>query len=332
MNEGATVSLPETKRLMWVDWMKAIGIYFIVAGHFFSVGDLYIYSFNVPVFFVVSGFLSKREDSGKTFLKKIVYNMIIPMLLISFINSIIDNIFLEGGNPYDILRFPIYFILGFHRALKCLWFVYTLICLRFILQYTPANRIIQISLLIALPSLGIWLDAQPFFNDITDVGFKSNAFVDTTMAYPFFILGFYLRKKKNLPVKFNNLPIQIAGLIILLIIMVIGTNHNGYVWMYLNEYGNNFLLFLLDGLCGTIIIYIISKWLNDRFARSIITISKGTIIILGFHYYLIDLINYYLPTAHGIVYLYSLVIIITFIPIIRFSAKYLPILIGKYRI
>ena len=33
-------------RIVWIDWMKTIGIYLIVLGHFFSVGEKYVYVFN----------------------------------------------------------------------------------------------------------------------------------------------------------------------------------------------------------------------------------------------------------------------------------------------
>lgn len=53
-----------SSRLVWCDWMKAIGMYFIVAGHFFPIGYKYIYVFNVPLFFILSGFLCKKEALG----------------------------------------------------------------------------------------------------------------------------------------------------------------------------------------------------------------------------------------------------------------------------
>ena len=36
-------------RLAWIDWMKALGIYLIVLGHFYSVGEKFIYVFHVPL-------------------------------------------------------------------------------------------------------------------------------------------------------------------------------------------------------------------------------------------------------------------------------------------
>lgn len=45
-------------RYYWVDWMKVLGMFLIVWGHFFpkSFCDA-IYSFNVPLFFCISGYL-----------------------------------------------------------------------------------------------------------------------------------------------------------------------------------------------------------------------------------------------------------------------------------
>ena len=60
-----------TARMVWIDWMKAIGMYLIVLGHFFAIGHKFVYVFSVPIFFVISGFLSKREANQKEFWKKI---------------------------------------------------------------------------------------------------------------------------------------------------------------------------------------------------------------------------------------------------------------------
>jgi len=52
------------KRIEWIDLCKAIGIYLVVLGHFLPVGTplkIIIYSFHVPLFFILSGFLLKTE-------------------------------------------------------------------------------------------------------------------------------------------------------------------------------------------------------------------------------------------------------------------------------
>ena len=52
----------EITRKNWIDWMKVIGITAVVWGHFFPEGmSDFIYAFNVPVFFVISGYLTKEN-------------------------------------------------------------------------------------------------------------------------------------------------------------------------------------------------------------------------------------------------------------------------------
>lgn len=330
MNTFAPEKKLEKERLMWIDWMKAIGIYFIVAGHLFPVGYIYVYSFSVPLFFIVSGFLSKREDSTKLFWKKLWFNLFIPMLIICVVNLFI-NLALRKVGIYSVLKFPFQFLLGFHSALKCLWFVYTLICLKILLQFTPKNIFVETLLFVALPLMGIWIDLHPIVFGY-DIVTRPNALIDTTIAYPFYIIGFYLRRWKNVFKNFNNFTLQIIVLILAITILGVGARFNGEVWMYINGYGNNFSLFLLDGLSGTLAVFIISKWLGKKFGKGVVLISKGTIIILGFHMFLVSFVLCYLPDFSGIEYLYALLITIIFVPIIRFSERYMPYIVGKYRV
>lgn len=58
------------KRMNWLDWMKTIGMYLIVYGHYTSYAHEFIYTFSVPLFFVMSGFLFKKEENIRTFFKK----------------------------------------------------------------------------------------------------------------------------------------------------------------------------------------------------------------------------------------------------------------------
>ena len=53
-----------TQRLAWIDWMKTIAMYSIVAGHGGVPGNKNFYVFSVPCFFILSGFLSKQENDA----------------------------------------------------------------------------------------------------------------------------------------------------------------------------------------------------------------------------------------------------------------------------
>lgn len=72
------------ERVVWIDWMKTLGIYFIIAGHCFGPGYKIVYAFSVPLFFVISGFLYKIESVFHVFLRclsGVVLIMAISVLL-----------------------------------------------------------------------------------------------------------------------------------------------------------------------------------------------------------------------------------------------------------
>ena len=75
---------------------------------------------------------------------------------------------------------------------------------------------------------------------------------------------------------------------------------------------------------------------DDTYSRTIqsyITkISTGTIIILGFHHHLINIVRNYFPVTTILDYVFSFIIIGIFIPLIYISEKYFPLIIGKYRV
>ena len=75
-------------RKVWIDWMKALGMLLIIWGHCFPVGlTSFVYAFSVPLFFVISGYLSKREESLKVFWKKNFRSLIVPYLLLCLIKD-----------------------------------------------------------------------------------------------------------------------------------------------------------------------------------------------------------------------------------------------------
>lgn len=73
-------------RQNWIDWAKAIGIYLVVVGHCtFTNTNIegFIYTFHMPLFFLISGFLYKKEKLSITlYLKKLTNRLLVPYLLI----------------------------------------------------------------------------------------------------------------------------------------------------------------------------------------------------------------------------------------------------------
>lgn len=139
----------EGQRKIWIDWAKTLSIFVIVWGHFFPEGLCgFIYTFNVPVFFIISGYLCRRETSfGKCF-DKTLHNLIIPYFILATIK--VAGYVIKHLDDGQWLWSAIAVAGGFHSlhdASGCsnLWFVYTLVILKFVFQLS--NRKLDIALI-----------------------------------------------------------------------------------------------------------------------------------------------------------------------------------------
>jgi hypothetical protein len=115
----------------------------------------------------------------------------------------------------------------------------------------------------------------------------------------------------------------------LFLVSLCGT-YNGYVGLFACDYGGNLFLFLVGSFAGIVMIWTLSKLFGCA-PKTISIISRGTIIILGFHKILIDLARtYFSPSIFDIVF--ATMITLLFIPLIFAIENYFPLMAGKYRI
>ena len=71
------------KRLEYIDFLKAVGILAVIWGHIYTKNDTiyqFVYSFHVPLFFVLSGVFFNPNQTLKEFLAKRINKLIIPYL------------------------------------------------------------------------------------------------------------------------------------------------------------------------------------------------------------------------------------------------------------
>ncbi len=91
----------KTPREVWLDVAKAIGVYFVFLGHIWYWTDYplfnqMIYSIHIPMFFIVSGYLIKRNTSEKNiwqFFKKKFFRVLLPAIILNFCLSPIYFVF-----------------------------------------------------------------------------------------------------------------------------------------------------------------------------------------------------------------------------------------------
>ena len=315
--------------------MKALAMYCIIAGHCGVPGNEYLYVFSVPCFFIISGFLTKREKDNHVFWRKIRDNLFVPMCILFLINiayhfaSLIRN---DSFSPSYLIQAPVLFLIGMQGrgfpagGLGALWYVYTLIICRILFQFIPENKQKWVLLFINLSFLlGSWL---LHLHGVV----VYNAFVDVLLAMPFFTIGILLR-----PFRSNLCIISYPWAFLILLIGVCGVwicgTHNETVLLYSCGYGNNMFLCFLGSICGTSVIYALSRLLEHSprgFAR---IIGGGTLIILGLHYpIMVQIVSKMIPLTGAWLYVEAFVILLAFVPIIMFVKKSIPSLYGKSRI
>ena len=313
-------------RIVWLDWMKVLAILSIIWGHFFSEGHVYLYVFSVQVFCVISGFLWKKAPNWKTCIQKCFWQLLVPTIIMSTMMHL-EAYFrcIALGQQYEI-SWPWFFqwlLLGHRWCMGPCWYFYSLIVMRLIMQALPEKKWAYSLLFVALSAGAIYLHST---------GIEvSNANTNVLVCMPFFLIGLFLKPTKERLSSLHNYYLEAAMLASAIVLIVLCGNYNGYVWMYLCEYGNNYALYIMGGIAGVTLLYIISLWLGRLPYHDIVTtLAEGSILIIGLHIVIVRRLTE-LPSRFCFEdFLFSIMILILFIPIIYMSKRFFPILIGKY--
>lgn len=257
-------NISNSNRLLWLDWMKTLAMFFIIAGHCWVPGNKFIYVFSVPCFFILSGFLTKHEDDNKVFWQKLWWNLIVPMGIIFLVNTAIQFAVQMTKGTFRIeylYQTPILGLVGMQGndyeagGLKALWFVYTLVLCKIIYQYLPQkNRTLWLIIINCIMLALAWI-VNRRTSEIC------NSFVDVLLAMPFFCIGNALR-----PYKKTISTIPLKWMPILLIVGVIAIwlcgSYNDIVMLYRCSYGSSIILCFIGAIFGTAALYSVSRTLE----------------------------------------------------------------------
>lgn len=180
------------QRINWIDWAKVFAIYLVVLGHLLSKTGRegyifnFIYSFHMPFFFFISGYLFNiKENNFRSFLKGSVLSLLAPYVLLNLIGNffLIPTWVLAKQWPIDQL---FYFITADGRGEPGpTWFLVCLFQVRllsyFIVRQTSVWRLLVVSFCILIAYL---------------FPFHLYWRIDTVfMVIPFYIAGYELKSK-----------------------------------------------------------------------------------------------------------------------------------------
>lgn len=187
------------ERLQWIDISKGLGIIFVVLGHYMQTlhlnfGEVYtdiffwIYSFHMPLFFFLSGFVYKDYEI-KIFLKKKIRGLLLPVIVFSCIYTLYKIFVIkENINWIEAL------LCKSNSYIHLYWFVWTLLWTQVI--YYLLDKIIRRRILILLISFFV-LAVCMIVNGEGILLTIPFCLGNTPYLLPFFAIGVNVNEKKS---------------------------------------------------------------------------------------------------------------------------------------
>lgn len=339
--------MSQIHRLNWVDWAKTFGIFLVVFGHSFNPSSSewswelellnLIYSFHMPLFFFLSGYLFKvKETNFGVYLWKGVKSLIIPYVFLNAVAMIFWLLVMALQHDFTRVSYYLYhFFIGTgHAPAGPAWFLLSLFFLRaYAYWILKLNKWLQILIVVFAAIMAYVIKIDIWWGADTAL-----------MALPFFIAAYYLKQNKGISdcQNIENYSMQLLLLAMCIFITLFLNHIQGRADMHSRLFGNYPLLYYPCAFAGIFMLISFAKLFNKISLKSIQTISSGTIIIMGWHgvviYYLFVFFEILFPpfnawneVLQGLL-ISILVILLLYYPIILVQ-KYMPIMVGnrKYR-
>lgn len=285
--------MTEDKRILSIDILKALGIWLVVIGHMpLTNRELInvVFSFHMPLFFFCSGYLYHYNQDQKAYLWKNVKHLLlvmIPYFMLSLgFETVQDFLFYRDNLSLqnNLISPVIYFLTG-NSKIGWMWFLWALFWMRIVYNLLYARlhtyKYARHAMLGGSLCLGFLVYVLEFrFNY-----YQVTAFL---MSMPFFCTGAVLGQYGTSSCYQGKA--RWGLLICCAVIYGLVVSHLGRVNMNALECGNHYALFLMAGLSAVVGLLLIYKNVHvTNFFRSIIiTLSNGTLVILGFHGFLIQ--------------------------------------------
>lgn len=324
----------EEKRLKYLDYARGFSMLLVMYAHFFTVKEaplrLWIYSFHMPIFFIITGILIYKKNS-KLNIKKQIKHLIIPYFIFGILMigclGFIDIIDGKEWIPNVISNLKKTVLLYGVRAewyLPCLFFA-------ILIFYTIKDIFKEKKKIIAIL---IPLFLLPFLKvDITSI-YTYKILLRSLIATIFLFTGYYLSEyleKKN--IKFYQIILLFFGTLICTEIL-------GYVDLCYLKIPDPFIYYL-SAIIGSLFILFFFKYIEKKqiHLKFLEFVGKNSLLILGTHmligYLVKKFLSIILETPYVVENLYLngliilIIVILIEIPIIFIVNKVKNIVIGK---
>ncbi len=289
--------LRSQQRLTYIDTAKGLGMLFVIFAHVNYTPQLLvpIYSFHMPLYFILSGMLFRREryDSFPQFLKRRFQTLLIPYLILSLLSvaygywseHLFPELFSISGKKY--ISYFLHIFTAPRSGLLIntpLWFVTCLFVVESIYFLLSGRKKWQIAGICFVLACTGWLlesGLLPFNNKLLPWSLDSGLF-----ALSFYAFGNLFRDRicsaaHKLDTHPRRIPMCLGLLLLLLILWYPPMIANGKVTLGSKVLNNGFLFFL-TGILGTFAILLVSLLLKK--SRFLTFCGQNSFYLMSTHY------------------------------------------------
>ncbi|EPR1413490.1 acyltransferase family protein [Citrobacter koseri] len=278
-----------------IDIYRGLGILLVVLGHVSFLSPSWhkiIYSFHMPAFFILSGYLvnvKNLELKPWIFIIQRFYRLIIPAWTIGVICGLpfVAMLLMSNISGSDFLMKLYGTLTGATKVannffVTPIWFLYCLFIVEamfYLIMKISSNKYIITLIVISFYLIAKNVDIFHFFN--VNIAF---------IAMPYFLIGYILQSI----VITRHINYAMISVVLLLGFSYLTPTEvdmsalqvgNG-VWAFIN---------LASALAGSYLLYYIAGYINSEF---ISWLGKNTLVILGFNYYINAIAKNILTFAH----------------------------------
>lgn len=313
------------ERLTYLDVAKGIGILLVVIGHVYAFNRqivdrffvIWLYSFHMPLFFIISGMLIAYKDEKDIwkFVKKRIKGILIPYVFFSIFSIIVFAIVNDFNREVFVQNVKAT-ICGV--GIDTLWFLPALFfgeVIFFVLRNLLKNKYVICIISAIIYTLGNFM--------MKDYGLICLFLGRICIAVGFIMIGNYtmnLIRKRNMPW---------YGLIVIAILSVILSKINGLVDLN-NLVFNNHILYLINSLIGTYLILEISKLID---IDEITYWGRNTLIVMATHLNIIYILFNKILGIYSFGYVTGMIVFVLLLAVERIIIyvvnRYMPFLMGR---
>lgn len=272
------------KRDKSIDFLKGVAIFSVVLGHCWFISDElfeFIYSFHMPLFFCISGYLFNTKKKYGTFLISKIKTLIIPYVLF-FVSSFIVSVFvldrditildglsymLQGGKFCSkVCNWPLWYLLLFFIASNIFYFIAKI-------RFAVIRYVIAVGLFLAsLPIQNYCYNT--FADDLVPFAFNAlcPALFFMIVAYEFKLIKNDIAPKIN--IKLKRILTPVTAIVLFMIGLLLSAGNTDEI-IKLKSY-----TFLIYSLLMIPLIVLVCLGCQNKY---IAYLGNNSLIILGAH-------------------------------------------------